>query len=291
LPEPAELTRLYLEAAEATARGSKSFYFASRFFPPELARSSHAVYWFCRTTDDIVDEAPTPEDAERGIAEWEALTRRALSGGRVESPVLSLFARACAEHCIPEEYPLELIAGVRMDLGSVLYENFEDLRLFCYRVASVVGLMMMHVIGFSGQPHRQAIDLGIAMQLTNILRDVGEDLGRGRVYLPVEEMNRFGYTLEDLRARRRDERFARLMEYQCRRAREFYKSGEGGIPSLNREGRFAVEIAAKVYAGILGRIESGGYDVFDRRTVVPKAQKYWITARALASPMLRRCIG
>ncbi len=291
MPESAQLNKLYGEAAEATARGSKSFYFASRFFPPALARSAHAVYWFCRTTDDIVDEASTPEQAARGIAEWEEQTRRALAGAEVESPVLTLFARACAEHAIPAEYPLELIAGVRMDLGSVLYENFEDLRLFCYRVASVVGLMMMHVIGFVGQPHRQAIDLGIAMQLTNILRDVGEDLGRGRVYLPVEEMNRFGYTLADLRARRRDGRFASLMEYQCRRAREFYKSGEAGIPALNREGRFAVEIAAKVYAGILERIESGGYDVFDRRTVVPKAQKYWITARALATPLLRRCIG
>jgi phytoene synthase len=291
LSEPAELTRLYLEAAEATARGSKSFYFASRFFPPELARSAHAVYWFCRTTDDLVDEASSAEDAERGIAEWERQTRLALSGAAVESPVLTLFQRVCAQHAIPEEYPLELIAGVRMDLGPVLYKNFEELRVFCYRVASVVGLMMMHVIGFSGRPHRQAIDLGIAMQLTNILRDVGEDLGRGRVYLPAEEIDRFGYTVDDLIARRRDERFAQLMEYQCRRAREFYRSGEAGLPALNGEGRFAVEIASKVYAGILDRIEKGGYDVFDRRTVVPKAQKYWITARALATPMLRRCIG
>lgn len=291
MSEPSELNGLYREAGEATARGSKSFYFATRFFPPELARSAHAVYWFCRTTDDIVDEAASPEGASSGIAEWESLTRRALAGGHVDNPVLTLFARACAEHGIPHEYPLELIAGVRMDLGAVLYRDFDQLRVFCYRVASVVGLMMMHVIGFRGEPHREAIDLGIAMQLTNILRDVGEDLGRGRIYLPVEEMNEFGYTLDDLRSRARDDRFKRLMEFQCRRAREFYRAGESGIPALNPEGRFAVEIASKVYSSILDRIQSGGYDVFDRRTVVPKAQKYWITARALATPMLRRCIG
>lgn len=291
MPQPAELNSLYREAAEATARGSKSFYFATRFFPPRLARSAHAVYWFCRTTDDIVDEARSPQEAALGIAEWEEQTRRALSGAPVSDPILALFARACAEHSIPAEYPLELIQGVRMDLAPTGYENFDDLRVFCYRVASVVGLMMMHVIGYSGQPHQQAIDLGTAMQLTNILRDVGEDLRRGRVYLPAEELREFGYSVEDLRAHRRGEPFRRLMEFQCRRARAYYGSGESGIPALSRDGRFAVEIASKVYSGILDRIESGGYDVFERRAVVPRVRKYWITARALATPMLRRCIG
>jgi phytoene synthase len=291
MPQPAELNGLYREAAEATARGSKSFYFATRFFPPRLARSAHAIYWFCRTTDDIVDEATSPEDAAREIAEWEVETKRALAAGRHEDHSLSLFARACAEHGIPHEYALDLIAGVRMDLAPARYANFDELRVFCYRVASVVGLMMMHVIGFQGEPDRQAVDLGIAMQLTNILRDVGEDLARNRVYLPLDELREYGYSLEDLAARRRNDAFQRLMAFQCRRAKAYYRSGESGIPALSADGRFAVEIASKVYSGILGRIESGGYDVFDRRTVVPKAQKYWITARALAAPMLRRCIS
>lgn len=290
MPESAELTGLYAEAAEATARGSRSFYFATRFFPPRLARSAHAVYWFCRTTDDIVDEAESPAAAARGIAEWEEAALRALSGGPCSHPVLSLFARACAEHGIPHEYPRDLIAGVRMDLEAARYASFDELKVFCYRVASVVGLMMMHVIGYEGQPHAQAIDLGIAMQLTNILRDVGEDLRRGRIYLPLEELREFGYGVEDLAAHRRDERFRRLMEFQCRRARAYYRSGESGIPALAADGRFAVEIASKVYSGILTRIESGGYDVFERRAVVPAAQKYWIVARSLAAPMLRRCI-
>ncbi len=291
MPESAELTRLYLEAAEATAKGSKSFHFATRFFPPRLARSAHAVYWFCRTTDDIVDEASSPLAAARDISCWEEQTRRALSGASVDHKALTLFARTAAEHGIPHEYPLDLIAGVRMDLEPARYRSFDDLRVFCYRVASVVGLMMMHVIGYKGEPHQEAIDLGIAMQLTNILRDIGEDLDKDRIYLPLEELGEYGYRIEDLAARRCDERFRRLVEFQCRRARAYYHSGEAGIPALSADGRFAVEIASKVYSGILDRIESGGYNVFDRRTVVPKAHKYWITARALAVPMLRRCIS
>lgn len=286
----AELTDLYSAASRATSRGSKSFYFATRFFPPRLARSAHAVYWFCRTTDDIVDEAESPQAAARGIASWEEATRSALAAGGSRHPVLALFARACEEHAIPPEYPLELIAGVRMDLETARYRSFDELKLYCYRVASVVGLMMMHVIGYEGEPHARAIDLGIAMQLTNILRDIGEDWRRGRVYLPLEELGEFGYGIDDLAAGRRDGRFRRLMEFQCRRARAYYQSGETGIPALSADGRFAVEIASRVYSSILRRIEAGGYDVFSRRAVVPAVQKYWIAARSVAVPMLRRCI-
>jgi 15-cis-phytoene synthase len=175
-----------------------------------------------------------------------------------------------------------------MDLRGLRYRNFDELRVFCYRVASVVGLMMMHVIGFRGEPRRYAIDLGIALQLTNILRDVGEDLGRGRVYLPLEEIEAAGYTETQLMARVRNGNFIRLMEFQAARARQYYASAEPGIALLDKRGRFAVEVAARVYAGILRQIEKSGYDVFERRAVVPAAQKYWITARALALPAVRR---
>lgn len=283
---------LFEAAAGATAAGSKSFYFATRFFPPELARAAHGVYWFCRTTDDLVDEAASPAAAESALNDWESALRAALAGRLTEDPVLRLFARVAAGHGIPHEYPLELVEGMRMDLamdrGGLRYQTFEDLRLFCYRVASVVGLMMMHVIGFRGEARERAIELGIALQLTNILRDIGEDLRRGRVYLPLEEMREHGYTEADLRARRRNENFVRLMEFQCARARSFYAAAEPGIALLDRRGRFAVEVAARVYAGILGRIEASGYDVFERRAVVPAAQKYWITARTLALPAVRR---
>jgi len=283
---------LYQAAADATAVGSKSFYFATRFFPPDLARAAHGVYWFCRTTDDLVDEAPDPVSSASRLEEWDQLLRAALRGSDVQNPVLRLFARVAQEFQIPHEYPLDLIEGMRMDLAmdreGRRYRNFDELKLFCYRVASVVGLMMMHVIGFREDPRERAIELGIALQLTNILRDIGEDLRRGRVYLPLDEMREFGYSEAEMEARVRNEAFIRLMQYQAGRARSYYRAAQPGIALLDRRGRFAVEVAARVYAGILDRIEESGYDVFDRRAVVPAARKYWITARTLALPAMRR---
>ena len=159
---------LYEQARVATAAGSKSFYFASRFFPAELARHAHAVYWFCRTTDDLVDEAPTLEVGEAQLNAWEAELRYGLSGGAVANPILQLFLEVARKCGIPGEYPLELIAGCRMDLEKQRYANWSDLRLFCYRVASCVGLMMCHVIGFvragdEARGKQHAVDLGLAM--------------------------------------------------------------------------------------------------------------------------------
>lgn len=263
----------------ATAKGSKSFYFASRFFPPETAEAAYAVYWFCRTTDDLVDEAVSPPDLDS----WSAALRDALAGRPCPHPVLTHFAATAARYAIPHQYPLDLIEGVRTDLFQSRYKTFDDLHLYCYRVASTVGLMMMHVIGFQGDPRQQAIDLGIAMQLTNILRDVGEDLGRGRIYLPLQELDRFAYSERDLQSGLRNDAFRALMQYQCDRARRYYASGLQGLSALHPRGRFAVEIAAKVYARLLPRIEASGYAVFDRRHVVPRTQKYMITARTLCS--------
>ena len=283
MPERPGLEQLYADAAGAIAHGSKSFAFATRFFPPELARAAHAVYWFCRTTDDMVDEAPSVAKASADLDIWEAELRDALEGRPVADPTLRLFAGVVEAFDIPHEYPLDLIAGCRMDLTQSRYATFDELRLFCYRVASTVGLMMMHVVGFHGQPHERAIDLGIALQLTNILRDVGEDMRRGRVYIPQDELARFGYSEDELGSGQRNENWRRLMQFQANRARQFYESGLQGLPALHARGRFAVEIAAKVYAQILPRIEIADYDVFHRRAVVPASRKYWITARTLCS--------
>jgi 15-cis-phytoene synthase len=278
---------LYREAAAATARGSKSFFLASRFFPPEMARSAHAVYWFCRHTDDLVDECPTPDQGRRDLEAWAAALRQTLAGQSGLHPILDLFAHTVRTHAIPHEFPFDLIEGMRMDLAAVRYRTFTDLRVFCYRVASVVGLMMTQVIGFRDPAPAHAIDLGIAMQLTNILRDVGEDLDRGRIYLPLEEMAEAGYPEADLHARRVTPAFIRLMESQAERARWYYRQAEPGIPLLDRRGRFAVYVASDVYRGILARIEANGYDVFSRRAVVPAWRKYSIAARRLAAPAAR----
>ncbi len=283
-----DLRPLYKEAARAAAAGSKSFYFATRFFPPELARAAHAVYWFCRFTDDLVDECDSVERGRSDLNQWSEALASALETGRSPHPVLSVFAATVQQYAIPHEYPLELIEGMRMDLDGTRYRNFGELRQFCYRVASVVGLMMAHVIGFEGNALEYATDLGIAMQLTNILRDIGEDLDRGRVYLPSEEMESFGYSESALRGHLRNDAFERLMAFQVGRARVYYQQALPGVALLDRRGRFAVRVAADVYAAILGRIESSNYDVFEHRAVVPSIEKYWITVRGMAIPIARR---
>jgi len=282
------LEDLYKQAAEATAAGSKSFHFATRFFPPDLARAAHAVYWFCRYTDDLVDECPDIETGRRQLEDWS----QQLTNGRSDHPVLAVFLDTVRRYQIPMQYPFELIEGMRMDLNQTTYETFEDLRVFCYRVASVVGLMMCWVIGFENPEDRKkalpyAIDLGIAMQLTNILRDIGEDLGRNRIYIPREDLRRFNYSEKDLRAHRRTPEFEKLMQFQVARTRTYYERGNAGIPLLHERGRFAVKVASDVYREILNRVESSNFNVFDHRTVVPAARKYWLTARNLTFPVLR----
>jgi phytoene synthase len=259
------LQQLYEQAAEATARGSTSFHFAARLFPPETRRAAHAIYWYCRYTDDLVDKGGSLEE----LAEWEAQL-----ASNSSHPVLALLRHTAAAHGIPMEYARELIRGVRMDLERTRYETFAELRVFCYRVASVVGLMMSHAIGFQPGAERHAIDLGIAMQLTNILRDIGEDLSLGRIYLPAEDLRRFNYSQEDLSAGKVNGQFRRLMRWQIARARSYYASAEPGIAMLHPRGRFAVRLAADLYSRILGRIEANDYDVFTKRAHLPRAQKY-----------------
>ncbi len=281
----------YAQAASATAVGSKSFYFATRFFPPHLAKAAHAVYWFCRHTDDLVDEAPSKAVGEAQLEAWQEALLKAWEAGSSPDTILRVFVETAHRYQIPLEYPMDLIEGMRMDLRDTQYRTFDELRVFCYRVASVVGLMMCHVIGFRDPAPAHAIDLGIALQLTNILRDVGEDLGRGRIYLPHEEMEEFRYSAEDLRKGLRDERFRLLMEFQIARAESFYESAKPGIRLLNADGRFAVRVAADVYRGILKEIVDNDFDVFHRRAVVPASRKYWITARSMALPMARHTLN
>jgi phytoene synthase len=285
-----EIRNLYEEAARVTAQGSKSFYFATRFFPRRLAESAHAVYWFCRHTDDLVDEAPDPATGSRQIEEWAMEVERALLQREARHPVLIAFLDAVERHGIPHDYPMELIEGMRMDARGTRYATFAELRVFCYRVASVVGLMMSHVIGFEEPALDYATDLGIAMQLTNILRDIREDWELRRVYLPSEEMARFGYSMEDLAARRKNDALRALLQFQVARARDYYTRALPGIALLRPEGRFAVQVAADVYREILTCIERSDYDVFGPRAVVPARTKYWLTARSMAVPAARSAL-
>jgi phytoene synthase len=193
-----------------------------------------------------------------------------------DSAVLLAWNDTAARYDVPKALTDELLAGIAMDLTVSRYATFEDLWLYCYRVASVVGLISMHIIGYQEGAASYAIKLGIALQLTNILRDVGEDARRGRVYLPQEDLRRFGLSDEDILAGRRDERFRRLMRFEIGCANALYREAWPGIGMLNPDGRLAIAAAAEIYRGILGKIGTNDYDVFTRRAYVPLAEKLLI---------------
>ncbi|MGH9941479.1 MAG: phytoene/squalene synthase family protein [Pyrinomonadaceae bacterium] len=286
-----ELARAYSYCRETTRRHAKSFYFSARFLPREKRPAIYAVYALCRHVDDEVDEAGVLDEAgaRAAVEKWRVELQAAYRGESVSSPVLIAWRDMLTRYRIAPELPLELMRGVLMDTYQKRYETWEELRVYCYRVASVVGLMTSEIFGYERpETLRYAEALGLAMQLTNILRDVGEDLRMGRVYLPRDEMRRFGVTEEDLIRGIVVEPFRALMRFQINRARALYAEAEQGISLLERDARFTVLLAARLYARILGEIERLDFDVFHRRAHLSFGQKLralpgvWGEARRLS---------
>jgi phytoene synthase len=275
--EPALIAQAYEHCRLATHQGSRTFYFGARFLPPEKRRAMWAVYNFCRLTDDLVDKAinlPLAEIQAR-LADWEAELLESFRGRvRPSRPSMVAWLDALRAYRLDAQAPLDLIKGVRMDLEKTRYANFEELYLYCYRVASTVGLMASQVIGFSDpRALEYAANLGIAMQLTNILRDVGEDAQAGRIYLPQDEMARFGYSEAALLRGEVSPQFVRLMRFQINRANRYYNQALPGIEYLPEDCRLSISVAARLYNRILTKIKRNNYDVFTRRAFVPKSEK------------------
>jgi 15-cis-phytoene synthase len=268
-------------AAEAICRRhAKSFYFASHFLPEEKRRHAYAVYAFCRLLDDAVDEAPDPATQEARLVRFGRLLDGAYAGelptGDAEdAAALRAFSRTVRACGVPKAHFEELAEGCRMDLTVRRYADWPALELYCYRVAGVVGLIMCYVFGLTDpRAHRQAVAMGNAMQVTNILRDVAEDLSRGRVYLPQGDLARFGVTEADLAAGRTSDGFVDLMRFEIARARSLYAEGAVGLSALPGDGsRQTAAVMATVYGGILGAIERNGYDVFTKRAHLSTWQK------------------
>ena len=264
------LDRAYAECEKLTAHHSRSFYRASSFLPREKRRAVRALYAFCRVTDDIVD---CPDcNAPRSLSEWR---RIALA---TDPPMDNLVAVAWADarqrYRIPLRLAEQLIDGVARDLEQTRYTTFADLTAYAYGVASTVGLMSMRIIGYrnvAAIPY--AIKLGVALQLTNILRDVGEDWRSDRVYLPAEELARFGLSADDLACGRVDDRWRAYMRFQIERNGRLYVEAWPGIELLNADGRFAIAAAGDLYRRILDDIEAHDYDVFTRRARVSTPRK------------------
>jgi phytoene synthase len=281
--------RLYRECRRETRRHAKSFYFASHVLPREKRRAAFAVYAFCRHADNIVDTADLPRAgtvAREGIRSLHAELGYLYSFSPLMNPKLRALQETVVRFHVPREYFQDLLRGVEMDLSRSRYETFEDLQKYCYRVASAVGLIMAHILGATGvKALRHAADLGTAMQLTNILRDIREDYAMGRVYLPADEMREFGVTDEDLRLGRVTPAFRQLLSFQIARARLYYASGEEGFSAIPNDGsRYCVKLMAGTYSGILGAIESMSYDVFSGRAHVPLPGKLSIALRQVVHP-------
>ncbi len=281
------LDALYAQAAQVARNGSYGFSFATRFFPIDLRRAAHAVYWFCYYTRRLASQAESPEQARSDLDAWAWMTAAGLRGELARHPVLDIFFDTVDNRAIPHELPLQMIEGVRVDIDQVRYTSFSQLRNHAHRVTGTVALMMTHVVGFRGPALDYMADLGLAIELTAILRDVGEQLARGRVYLPHEEMDEFGYSEADLTAHLRNDAFRKLMQFQAGRAREHYLKAEPGLALLDTRGRFAMKTAFDIYRKTLRHIEASDFDVFHRRPAVPAVERAWITARSMAGPITR----
>ena len=282
----ASLQRAYKRAEKITAEHSKSFYFASALLPEEKRSAVRALYAFCRTVDDIVDES---SDAERDLqlGYWRTMVETASFAA--EDLVAAAWADTLARYHIPRRYALQLIDGVARDLVQVRYQTFDELATYCYGVASTVGLMSMHIVGFKNPdavPY--AIKLGVALQMTNILRDVGEDYQNGRLYLPREELAFYGIQEADIAQGRVTDSWRQFMKFQLDRTRQLYAESWTGVKMLEREGQFAIGAASVFYQGILDKIEKNDYDVFTRRASlntmgkVSRIPKLWLKVRALS---------
>lgn len=261
------LNDAYDYCARVTRTNSRTFYMASGWLSEDKRRAVHALYAFCRSTDDLIDETRGLAEAEKVFANWR--TRLSHPHPAAHDPVPLAWADAQTRYRIPGGYADQLIAGVTRDVTQKRYHSFAELTEYCYGVASTVGLMSMHIIGFKSQealPY--AVKLGIALQLTNILRDIGEDWQSGRLYLPLDELAHFGLREADVAAARVDDRWRDFMRFQIDRVRRLYAEAKPGIAFLNADGRFAITAAAELYRAILEDIEAHDYDVFHRRAHV-----------------------
>ena len=282
-----DLELAYADCRNIARREAKNFYYAIVTLPPDKRKAISAAYAFCRHCDDSVDDAGTPEDKLSALAGLQANLDAAYHG-RPATPVFLALADAADRYAIPQEYFSEIIRGVESDLVKTRYQNFGELRDYCYRVASVVGLVCLQIFQYRDAAARQyAVDLGLAMQLTNIMRDVREDWGMGRVYLPQDEMACFGYTEEQLGSGIHNGAFVELLRFQGQRARGYFRSGFRLLPYLSRRSRGCPAALGAIYSRVLDRIEESGYDVLgERRIALGASEKARIAARAWVASML-----
>jgi phytoene synthase len=278
--------------SKLTRRSHSNFYYAFLVLPRPRRHALYAVYAFCRTVDDIADlgtERGTDRETLRAeLGRWRREVARCYEPGPApEHPIAQQLAEAVRAFRIPREALEAIIDGVQMDLDGVTYETAEDLYPYCYRVASAVGLAAIEIFGYRDPRARDyAVNLGIALQLTNILRDVGSDARAGRVYLPQADLREAGISADDLRAGRYTPSFVALMERQAGRARRFYRAAQEALPIADARTLVSAEIMGRIYHALLVEIEARRFAVFGERISVPTRRKIAITLRCWAAARL-----
>ncbi len=262
--------------AALVRQARSNFYYAFVFLPRPKREAIFAAYAFSRRADDLVDQATSGEEAVGDLRAWREQLN-ACYGGRPSHPIAQNLQRVLGQFPIPKAHFMHLIDGVEMDLSKSRYATFEELYTYCYRVASAIGLICIEIFGYRNpETVDYAVNLGIALQLTNILRDVRTDAEQDRIYLPQEDLARFGYSESDLLSNTYNRPFIRLMAYQCQRARDYYARARDHLTTEDRAGLFSAEIMAEIYARLLGRIEATGYNVFDRPPTLSNLRKLTI---------------
>jgi 15-cis-phytoene synthase len=252
-----------VSAARITRQSKSNLALAFISLGRERKRDITVFYAFCRVIDDIADsEQLDVAQKQLRLVAW----RERLRGARADEPLLAREVRSLIEkYSLPIDLLEEVIAGVEMDLSISRYGTFEELRVYCYRVASAVGLVSIEIFGYRNvRSKKYALELGLALQMTNIIRDVGKDLRSGRIYLPQEDLARFGYSEAELQDRQHNERFVRLMEFEAARAREFFSRAAATLPPEDRRAMVPAEIMSSIYRGLLRRMELDQFRVFEK---------------------------
>jgi phytoene synthase len=276
-----------------TKRSGSNFYYSFLFLPRERREAMYTVYAFCREVDSAVDDPAPGSDPRASLARWRADLAAIYGPDRSPptdpvSPVMPCLADHIRRLSIPQEYFDDIIAGVEMDLTVNRYATFQDLYTYCYRVASAVGLVCLKIFGaHAPESHAYAVNLGIAFQLTNILRDVKSDGASGRIYLPQEDLARFGYTEQEMLAGAYTPAFIKLMEFECLRARDYYRRAAAALSDGDRRALLPAEIMRAIYHTILDRIEASRYQVFVRRITLSPPRRLAVALKAWLACRLR----
>jgi 15-cis-phytoene synthase len=267
-----------LKKTHFTNARTTNFYYAFVFLPVEKRLAIEAVYAFARRGDDVADSGLSPQEAADGLARYRETLDAcyAQDSSKLQAPELRALAEAIQRFKIPRKPFEDLILGLEMDLNHAPYSTFEELSLYCYRVASTIGLICIEIFGYQNPQTRDyAVNLGMALQLVNILRDVQRDAQAGRTYIPREDLEQFGVKPAELSAGTYNDAFIELMQFECDRARRYFDLARQMLPPEDRQAMKAAEIMASIYWGILKRIQKRCYNVFGKRVRVPRPVKLW----------------